>query len=137
MRASVITSASTSPALAEAAVSRDWAPQPRLAAGVGFGQAAGENRLECDRGGVVGRLRGLHPGPADPRVVGPCSRGAGGHRPGDQEDGEQADPDPGLGPVTGPAERIAIQPQRAGQPRDAARMARSRVHAGPPGPAIG
>jgi hypothetical protein len=49
-----------------------------------------------------------------------AARGAeGGHRPGDQEYGEQADPDPGLGLVVGPAQRVAVQPERAGQPRAA------------------
>src|SRR4029077_18024433 len=40
-------------------------------------------------------------------------------RPGDQEDGEQPGPDPGLGPVGGPAQRIVVQPERPGHPRGA------------------
>jgi hypothetical protein len=54
-----------------------------------------------------------------PRVVGPVSRAEGGYRPGDQEDAEQPDPDPGLGPVAGPAQWIAVQPERTSQPREA------------------
>jgi hypothetical protein len=56
------------------------------------------------------------------------SRAEGGHRPGDQEDGEQPDPDPGLGPVGGPAQWVAVQPERTSQPREATRRARPGFH---------
>src|SRR2546430_5146284 len=76
---------------------------------------------------AVGR-RGRTLGLSDPRVVGPVSRAEGGHWPGDQEDGEQPDPDPGLGPVGGPAQRIAVQPERTGQPREATWPTRPGFH---------
>ena len=72
--------------------------------------------------------RGRHPGRGDPRVIGPVSRVKGGHRTGDQEDGEQPDPDPGLGPVGGPAQWIAVQPERTSQPREATRPASPGFH---------
>ena len=100
-------------------------PGPRLVGPVQVG--GGRSGLGCGRLDVVG-LRGLDPGRSDPRVVGPPSRVEGGHRPGDQEHAEQADPDPGLGPVAGPAQRVAVQRQRAGQPRAAPRPARHRLH---------
>jgi hypothetical protein len=77
---------------------------------------------------------GLHAGHGSPRVAGPSSDAKGGQRADDQEHGDQAGPDPGLGPVAGPAQRTAVQPQRAGQPRSAPRPARHRLHREPPQP---
>src|SRR4029077_20430722 len=62
------------------------------------------------------------------RMVGPVSRAEGGHRPGDQEDGKQPDPDPGLSPVGGSAQWIAVQPERTSQPPEATRPARPGFH---------
>jgi hypothetical protein len=83
----------------------------------------GRGLLESGRLDAVSR-RGRHRGRGGPRVAGPVSRAEGGHRSGDQEDGEQAGPDPGLGPVGGPAQRIAVQPERTSQPREATWPAR-------------
>jgi hypothetical protein len=56
------------------------------------------------------------------------SRVEGGHRPGDQEDAEQPGPEPGLGSVAGPAQWIAVQPERTSRPGEAPRPARPGFH---------
>ena len=91
---------------AAGALPRSPGPDPAPLADPGQ-VSGGRGLLESGRLDAVGRC-GRHPGRGGPRVVGPVSRAEGGHRPGDQEDGEQPGPDPGLGPVGGPAQRIAV-----------------------------
>ena len=126
MAASVITTASTSLVRADEPVPATRAParppRPTLSRPVMAGACRSSGRPD-----PVAR-RGRRSGHGDPRVVSPVSRVEGGDRPGDQEDAEQPDPDPGLGPVGGPAQRIAVQPERTSQPREATRPARPGFH---------
>src|SRR5690349_5501823 len=101
-------------------------PGPDSAPLADSGQVS-HGRLESGRPDAVSR-RGRNPGRGGSRVVGPVSRAEGGHRPGDQEDGEQPGPDQAFGPVGGPAQRIAVQPERTGQPREATWPARPGFH---------
>jgi hypothetical protein len=64
----------------------------------------------------------------DLRPVRPVSRTLGRQWSRDQEDSDQADPDARFGPVTGPAQRIAVQPESPGQPRDPTRLASYSAH---------
>ena len=115
-RARVITSASTAPVRAEETAPSHRAPAPaRLFLLALTGPGGGKSQLERSRLDPV-CPRDLHRGCGAPRMVGPDSRILGRQRSRDQEDSDQADPQARFGPVTGPAQRIAVQPENPGQP---------------------
>jgi hypothetical protein len=66
------------------------------------------------RGDLV-LVRGLGPGGAGRGIAGQLAQGGRRQRAGHQEQHDQGDPDPGLGPVGTTAERVGIQARPPGQ----------------------
>jgi hypothetical protein len=85
----------------------------------------------AERGGPRHCGAGVTPVPGGDHEPGGLGRGRFHQRrsgPARRADSDQADPQAYFGPVTGPAQQIAVQPESPGQPRDPTRLASYSAH---------